>query len=138
MQNIKTASDLKAAIQQLERKQANELVLLKEQFNTTYESLKPLNILKRQFKEMVTSPEVKNSLLATTIGLAGGYLSKKLMVGGSKNPIKKIIGTLLELGVAKVASKNPETIKWVADKLIHFLSKKKEPTTTTEQNDMSR
>ncbi|MHB8259610.1 MAG: hypothetical protein ACYDCN_00775 [Bacteroidia bacterium] len=138
MQNIKTASDLKAAIQQLEIKQANELVLLKEQFSTTYESLKPLNILKRQLKEVVSSPEVKNSLLATLVGLAGGYISKKVMVGGSKNPIKKIIGTLLELGVANIASKNPETIKWAANTLVSFLSKKKEAATTTEQNDMSR
>ncbi|HEX7412780.1 MAG TPA: hypothetical protein VF411_01955 [Bacteroidia bacterium] len=124
MQKIKTANDLKAAIQQLEIKQAYELVLLKEQFNTTYESLKPLNLIKNTFREAVSSPKVKNSLLATTIGLAGGYLSKKLMVGASKNPIKKIVGTLLELGVANVASKNSETIKWVADKLINFLSKK--------------
>ena len=128
MQKIKTTNDLKAAIQQLEIKQANELILLKDQFNTTYESLKPLNLIKNTLREAVSSPKVKNSLLATTIGLAGGYLSKKLMVGASKNPIKRIVGTLLELGVANAASKNPETIKWVAEKLIKFLSKKKEAT----------
>ena len=60
------------------------------------------------------------------MGLAAGYLSKLLIVGASHNPITKLLGGLLELGVSNVVSKNPETIKSIVNNIIDFFNKKKE------------
>jgi len=46
MENIKSIAGISKAIQLLEIEQAEKGQLLREQFNLTYESLKPVNILK--------------------------------------------------------------------------------------------
>ena len=50
MQNITSTAGLKNAIQLLEAEQAVKGQLLKEQFYITYESLKPVNLLKKHFE----------------------------------------------------------------------------------------
>ena len=125
MQKIKTVADLKTAIQQLEYKQANQLLSLKEQFHATHESLKPWNVFKNTFKEFTSSPDFKGTILSTTIGLATGYLSKSLVVGASHNPIKKLIGSFLQLAVTNGVSKNPEVVKSMVGNILSFFSKTK-------------
>lgn len=124
MEKITTGEDLKMAIQQLEDKQNGEWLLLKEQFLITYENLKPLNIIKNTIKDVTASADFKESVIGTTMGLTAGFLSKKLVVGASNNPIKKIAGALLQYGVSAVVARNPETIK-LADVIIKLISKKK-------------
>lgn len=96
---------LKEAIHLLKVKQAGELLLLKEQFQETYESLKPLNFIKNTFNEVTSSPEIKNGLINNAIGLATGYLSKKVLIGATHNPFKKILGAILEFSVASFVAK---------------------------------
>lgn len=125
MPKIKTSADLKYAIQILEEKQAVELQLLKEELLITYESLQPLNLLKNSFKKVV-STNIKDTIIGSGVGLTAGYLSKKIVVGKSHNPIKNILGFLLQLGITTIVSKNPETIKWLAGKVLHLITKKNE------------
>src|SRR6478736_3921671 len=99
MQKISNATDLKIAIRQLEFKQANEWLLLKDQFHDTYESLKPLTVLKNTFKEFTSLPEVKDSIAGTLTGLTAGFLSKALVTGVSHHPVSRFLGTMLQLGV---------------------------------------
>jgi hypothetical protein len=47
MEKITSVEELKKAILLLEIKQANEGALLKEQLLVTYESLKPINLIKK-------------------------------------------------------------------------------------------
>jgi hypothetical protein len=89
----------------LKNKQADELDVLKDQFRITYESLKPINVIKSSLHEIATSPDIKNNLLNNAIGLGMGYLAKKLLVGASHYPIKKILGTLLQFAVTNVVAK---------------------------------
>ncbi len=125
MQKIKTSTDLKNAIQALEEKQAHELTLLKEQLLTTYENLQPLILLKNTFRQVISSSNIKDDIIGTTAGLSAGYLSKKIVSGNSHNPIKQLAGVLVQLGVSTIVSKNPETIKWLADKVLHLIIKNK-------------
>ena len=111
MQKVTSILELRTAIRQLEIKQANEQVLLKEQFKTTYESLKPINLIKNTLKELTTVPDLKGQLLNTTASLAAGYFSKKAVVGETNSPIKQILGTLLQMGVTSIVSKNADGIK---------------------------
>ena len=111
MQNITTALELKESIRLLEVTQVAEGRICKEQFYVVLESIKPVNLIKNTFNEVVSSPNLMNSVLGTTIGLAAGYLSNKTVVGSSENLLQKLLGTLLQFGVTTLIIKNSESIK---------------------------
>ncbi|MFA6923483.1 MAG: hypothetical protein WC223_04435 [Bacteroidales bacterium] len=126
MQEITTISGLKNAIQLLEVEQAANEHLLKEQFHHTYESLKPVNILKSTLHDIASSPYLINNILGTTTGLATGYLTKKIAVGSSKNIFRKLIGSVLQFGVTNVVAQHPDTIKSIAQFIFQNIFNKKE------------
>jgi len=111
MQNIITETDLRVAILQLEIKQAEEGKVLKEQFLVTYESIKPINLIRSVFTEAAESHDLQDNLVNTTIGLSAGYLSKVLFQGISGSPIKKFLGTALMFGIKNLVAQNPEAVK---------------------------
>lgn len=111
MQNITSIAGLKNAIQLLEAEQAYNGQLLKEQLYFTRESFKPVNLLRGALKDITSSPSFSDNIIGTTIGLAGGYLSKKIFIGTSDNIFRKLFGSILQLGVTKVVAQNPEAIK---------------------------
>lgn len=121
---MKKRDDLKEAIFLLKKKQKIELKLLKEQVDTVKESLKPVNLIKSIIHQVTTAPDIKGNIIGSIIGLASGFVSKKAFVGGSHNPITKILGSLLQMGVTNVASKNSDTIKSIGEKVIQFVFKK--------------
>jgi len=125
MKKIKPSAILKIAIRELENKQAVEFALLKDQFLYTYESIKPFNFIKNTIKEITSSTNFKDDLLGTSAGLAAGYLSKEIVVMRSHNPLKKLLGTIVQLGISTVVAKNPEAIKLIAGKIINLIGKKK-------------
>jgi hypothetical protein len=125
MPNINTVADLKAAIQQLEHQQTKEWNELKEEALASYENLQPLNVLKNSLQKAAALPNLKTDLINASMGLAAGYLSKALLVGNSTNPIKKVVGALLQFGIANVVSKNSETIKLVVENVINKMSPEK-------------
>ena len=102
----KTATaDLKETIALLKVREAQELQVLKEQFHLTYENLKPMNLITNSLKAATAAPGFKGTLVKAALGLATGYLSKKLLFGAAQKPVKKILGTLFELGVASLVAK---------------------------------
>lgn len=124
MRKINSTTELREAIFLLELRKANEARLLKEQFMITYESFKPVNLIKNSIGELIKSPQLKENILNTTIGLAAGYLSKKVVVGSTHNPLKQLLGTFLQMGVTNIVSKNTDGIKSAVMSLItNFLSK---------------
>jgi hypothetical protein len=126
MQNITSSTELKDAIQLLEVEQAVKRQLLNEQLRITFESLKPVNILKSTFKDIISSPSLPGNILNATIGLASGYLTKKIAVGFSSNIFRKLFGNVLQLGVTNVVAKNPDTIKSFGKFIVEHLARKKE------------
>jgi hypothetical protein len=111
MKKSNETDTLNEAIVLLENKQAIELISLKQQFELTYESLKPLNIIKSVFSEITTSSEIKGNLISNAIGMSTGYLTKKVLLGSSHNPIKRLLGTLLQFVVTNVVTKHSDNIK---------------------------
>src|SRR5674476_889158 len=112
MENITSATELKKIIQRLEIEQAIDGQLLKEQFYFAFESLKPVNILRNTLYEITTSPHLMDSILGTAVGLASGYVSRKIaMIGASGNLVRKFLASVMQLGVTNVVSQNPDTIK---------------------------
>ena len=125
MKPITTSADLKMAIQQLEQQQAYEFALLKEELHATGEKLKPVNIIKRTFQNAVTGPDLKTNMLNAAIGVTTGILTKKLMIGKTINPLKKLFGALIEVAVANKVSKNADDIKSTGSAILKKLFSKK-------------
>jgi len=110
MQNITSTVGLKEAIQQLEIKQAAEGHLLKEQFNITYTSLKPVNLIKT-FSEAVSSPDIISNLISAGIGLTAGFFSKRILAKTSGSLLKKVFGSILLFGVTRIIARKPAIIQ---------------------------
>jgi len=124
MEKINSIADLDEAIWLLEIKQSRDGLLMKEQFRDTVESLKPVNLIKNAFKELST-PAFKGNLLDIAISMAAGYVSKKVVIGGTHNPIKQLFGNLIQMRVTSVVSKNTDGIKSTAVNLLSSLFNKK-------------
>jgi len=111
MKAITTSAALKTAIQQLELRQANELILLKEEVAKTSESFKLINIIKSTFKNVAAAPDLKTDIINTAIGLTTGIVAKKVIIGKTLNPLSKLFGVILEVFVANKVTKNAEDVK---------------------------
>ena len=121
MNSITTATELKSAIQQLEYKQAEDLHILKEDLRNTYESFKLINIIKSTFKEVIAVPDLKTTVINAAIGLTTGIVAKKLIIGKTINPLRKLFGIILEVAVAKKVANNTGGIKTLGNIIINKL-----------------
>lgn len=123
--NSPTAAELLSIeIATLEKKQELELQELKQSLREKYESLKPINIIKKTFSELTSSADVKNSITSEIAGITAGALSSKLLFGKSKNPLKIIGGLLFQFVVANYVSKKEISINKITEKLSSFFSGK--------------
>lgn len=111
MKKITSVTELRNEISLLEKKKKDDAVLLKKEVHLVFENLKPVNLIKSTFNELTASPEIKGNILNATLGYVTGYLSKKIIVGTTRNPFKKLFGAILQIGVTKIVTKNSESIK---------------------------
>jgi len=109
--HINNKTSLKAAIYRLEQRQIEQKELLVAQFHETYESLRPLNVIKSELNRITGSSETRNNVVNAAIGLGAGLLSKKIFLGGSHNILKRLFGTVIEVGIAKLVAGNADKIK---------------------------
>jgi hypothetical protein len=117
--------ELKNAIQILEFDHTVRKQLIKEQVGLLSENLKIVNLIRNNLQEMSSSPDITDKILGVTVGLASGYISKKIIAGGSANIARKLLGSLLQLGITTVISQHPDTIKSIGQFILrHFLKKK--------------
>lgn len=126
MNSITTSAELQAAIQKLELQQDAELILLKEQFRETKEGFKLINIIKGTFKGVVKDPDLKTDAINAAIGFTSGVMAKKLIVGKTINPFKKLLGFVIEMAVTNKVAKNADTIKSAGSSIFNLLFRKKE------------
>jgi len=112
---------LDEAIALLETKRGQELMQLKEQLHLVHESLKPINLIKDTFKAVTASPDLKDGIGKTAIGVASGLLVKNILFRKTHNPLKLVARTVLETIAAGVASNNSDKIKSMGQKLFHAL-----------------
>ncbi len=56
-------------------------------------------------------PGIKDNFLDLIIGHITGFVTRQAYVRGSGNPLKKILGIGLQLGVTNFVSKHPDGIK---------------------------
>ncbi|WP_432670936.1 hypothetical protein [Flavobacterium sp. SM2513] len=107
MYTINSDKTLAEAIRNLEAQSALELEILKKHTEYTLHELNPVNIVKEKFQEgisnlgeTVSSTGFKNGLLKTGIGLASGFLTRKLMLGPKAGIFKKLFATAVQAAVS--------------------------------------
>jgi len=104
---------LSLKILMLEKRRELYYEQFKANLETSYNSLKPLNLVKSGFREIVGSPEVKQGLLSNLVGLAGGFITKKMIIGPATGMIRNSIGTILQIILTNLVSRKTASI--VAD-----------------------
>ena len=104
---------LSLKILMLEKRRELYYEQFKANLETSYNSLKPLNLVKSGFREIVGSPEVKQGLLSNLVGLAGGFITKKMIIGPATGMIRNSIGTVLQIIMTNLVSRKTASI--VAD-----------------------
>lgn len=124
MQVIKDDQSLAEAIREMKNQQRAELSLLKAHFDFTIDQLNPVNIVKEKISETVssigetvTSDSFKTKALKIGVGLASGFLTKKLIVGSSGGFFKKLLGMVVQAAVSGFVMKK---IPAVEDKNEHY------------------
>jgi hypothetical protein len=119
MEKKYTAESLKEAIMMLEIKHAEEGRQLKDELVFAFNNLNPFNFIKNAIGEISISPELKNSIIDSVVGIAAGFISKKMLVRSSGNKVLKLAGILLQYGLTSIVTKNFDTIK---NTFLFFLS----------------
>lgn len=129
MQTITTVAELKSAIEILEFEHSLKGQIVKEQVFLTYESLKPINLIRSTMKEVSASPYLTENVLGVIMGVSTGYLSKKLVVGSSSGVFKKLLGSIVQFGVTNIVAQNSDKLKSIGESILqNIFTKKDKPT----------
>jgi hypothetical protein len=122
---------LRESVRLLEIRQAEEGKILKEQLLITFESLKPVNLIKSTIKDIAGSVEIRSGLLEAIVSILSGYFTQKMIVRPGSNVFMRILGTVLQFEVAGFVAKNIESIRNFInkqfDKVTHLMEEKVSP-----------
>ncbi len=99
MKTINQKKQLAIKIALLRNKQATDFLILKDQYHSTIDSFKPINLLKSSVEDVLTSPGLKISLISGAIGFGTNYLANNVLITNSKNPVKRILSNILKFAV---------------------------------------
>ena len=77
MSDISTMADLKLAIRELEDQDYINEQLMRRRLTQVAEDLKPVNIIKNLFHQVVAGPSVRTNLLKTAAGMGTTWLLGK-------------------------------------------------------------
>lgn len=123
---ITNAVDLKEAIQKLESDKIVQVYLLRQEFDHAYEKINPLNLIRDNLEDSTSSKLLGNNMISTSVGLATGYLVKKLIIGKSGNQIRGILGSAAQIGIINLVAHYQSTVEVVGHTLLQlFIHKNK-------------
>ena len=124
---MKNESDeLNKAIIALQEKRINELESFQEHLLVSQDGVDPNHISKiTTIKEVNPSSGIKNDVLGFVIGVGSGFVFKKLFVGKSKHPIKRMLGTAIHFAMANVVSRHSDGIITAGENLLNRIFKRR-------------
>jgi hypothetical protein len=117
---------LQEQITLIRAQQEKEFLQMREQFHVVAVNLKPSNLIGSIFSDIAESPKTNNSLVDNTIGITTGFLTRKFLFGASASPVKRAIGSLVQIGISNLVYKNSFAIKAIGGFLLQRIFKKKE------------
>ncbi len=98
-------NDLQTRILELEKVHALQMAELKMSAVGIVESFSPSNMIRGALKDVVQSPDLRNTVINTAIGIGAGFLGRKIYVGNSRNLFKKVTGSALQFLIANFVRK---------------------------------
>jgi len=128
MSTITNSAQLKAYIQlkKIENVEAGQK--LKNDFFLTYESFKPLNIIKNTLKQVFKSEDIQSDIISSGISLAANYASSMLAENNKPKPVKNLLSNLSQMALTAIAN-NPETFKSIGSQIIDLIFRKNKSAT---------
>ncbi len=111
MKRITNVAELKERIFELEIAKESEKRELKARLHELRESLRPANLARKAVKEVTSSRNVQGKVLGAILGLAAGFLVKKFVFRSSSNPLKRMAGNLIQMGITGAVSRNSDSMK---------------------------
>jgi len=124
MMKTNSTEALRLSILVLEQKQSVEAKFLQEQLSITYENLKPINFLRNAINEITRPASLKGNLTQFALGLFTSYLSRKILVRSSSNPLIRIAGIFAQHSLTRLIANNSTTIKIVINHFFNLLGGK--------------
>ena len=118
MQSITSVDGLHEAIVALESRRREQELELTIQLGLFYDSLRPVNIIKNTVRDLAGSSQVRQKVLTAAVGMASGYISRKLFFPLNTGPVKKIFGAALQLGIAGLVTGKGDAMKTVGLRLL--------------------
>jgi hypothetical protein len=120
-------SNLKSAIEKLEKEQAASRQALQDQFKATYDKLNPFTFVKNAINSFTGSPEIRSNLFAILIPLATTFIGKKAFAGNRRSNAFSQFGILFIDGLNRYISSNPEILNTISHFVFRFFHRKKSP-----------
>lgn len=108
--NIKNADDLKAAINELEKRVEADEFELKVNYEQVKENLHPKRVVKNTFSYAAETPEVQRTLVNTAIGFILGYASKKAAELLSEHSLNKTVENIVNHHVNELENRRPASL----------------------------
>lgn len=102
METITNTVELENAIRQLELDKRKQGLLLKESCIKTFLQLDPMNRLEEQTNPAFPFSLRDKSFGANVAAWFSGYLIRKWITGKTNNPIRRVLGSVLQLWVANI------------------------------------
>ena len=99
--DINNAAQLKEAIALLEKNVDFKKRILIDQYHTTLESLKPVNLIKSSVRKFAARPGIVNKL----VGVGAGIVTRGLIPGKGTGLIKNAIISALKFTSSKLGKK---------------------------------
>lgn len=125
MEKVTSTSELKDAILRLEQKQKEQWVDLKDNINVAFDSLKPINLIKSTYREFLSTPHMAQDIIGSTIGLATGFVTKKLVVRKSGNVLRNFAGGLVQMLISNFVTRHSNVVKTIGSGLLQRVFTKK-------------
>jgi hypothetical protein len=118
MEHSTPSLDLQARISALQAQALEERLALKDEITELVTTINPIKLITHGFKEIITSPEVKEGLFDLTIGMSAGYIAKKIVIGKSENALQHIAGNVVGMFVSKNVAEHSDKIRMVGLSMI--------------------
>lgn len=119
MQKVTSTSELKEVIVKLELKQREQWEDFKDHLDTAFDSLKPINLIKATYREFLQTPHLAENIVGSTVGLASGFVTKKLIVRKSGNIFRNFAGGIAQMLISNFVAKHSHTIKTIGSGLLN-------------------
>jgi hypothetical protein len=123
---ISSAADLKKAILELELKRMQQEEGLRLQLSKTYQSLRPVNLIRNTLSRITGDSFNHNPLFNASVGVAAVLVTRKLLINKLSGPVfKRLAGGVIEMGVIKAAVTGAQLLKSTGFRILSSLLKKK-------------